>query len=598
MALSNLQLTPQFVQAVRDAIDIVDIAQGYTKLARAGRRWKGLCPLHKEKTPSFSIDADLGLFKCFGCGAGGDAIKLHMLLTGDDFAAAMEALATRYGVPLPAPAAWHRGARARETEADPEKILEAAADWFRGELLRSEFARAYLERRQIPSELAERFGLGYAPEGWRNLLGRCEGRFSIGDLLDVGLAVRPEGGGEPYDRFRNRLVFPIRNAAGRLVGFGGRTLGDDLAKYLNTAETERFKKGSLLYGLDQAKRALRESRRALLVEGYVDLLAAVASGIEGAVASMGTALTPEQARLLARFADEVVVGYDGDEAGENAARRALPILLGQGLAVRRARLPAGEDPDSLRLARGPAALRAAVEEAEDLVVAELERLTPSDLHRNPHARAKAGRAATELLAAIPDAIVRYGYARLAAERLGVPAQLLFRRVGVGREALSAALAPPVPGGTPGRRAEEEALRALFAACERGGELPAPERLPPPEAFLDPDLRKYFEAFRGLYLAGERPSVRAVLAAAGEAGGAGERAAELLLESTDSTVLPAEALHPLRRRWLRERLRELNREISDAERRGDRGRVSELLAEKVAVNGELHAAAGRGANGER
>jgi DNA primase len=217
-------------------------------------------------------------------------------------------------------------------------------------------------------------------------------------------------------------------------------------------------------------------------------------------------------------------------------------------------------------------------------------MAPSDLHRNPHGRSKAGKAITELLGAIPDAIVRYGYARLAADRLGVPAQLVWQRLGVGKEALTAALAPPAEGATPGRRAEEEALRALLVAADRGSALPDAALLPPPEAFLDPELRKFFDAFRGLYLAGEAPTVRAVLAAAGDPGGAGasgERAAALLLESEDSTVSPAAALLPLRRRWLRERLRELNREISDAERRGDRDRVSELMAEKSAVNGELH-----------
>ncbi|MGH7338429.1 MAG: DNA primase, partial [Myxococcota bacterium] len=347
-----------------------------------------------------------------------------------------------------------------ESEVDAGAILDAAAAWFVEQLERSEFARGYLERRKIPQELVARYGLGYAPEGWRNLLGRFDGRFSTGDLLEVGLAVRPESGGEPYDRFRNRLIFPIRNAAGRLVGFGGRTLGDDVAKYVNSSESERFRKGALLYGLDQAKRAIRDSRRAFLLEGYVDVLAAVAAGIDTAVASMGTSLTAEQAKLLARFGDEVVVGYDGDEAGETAGRRALPILLAHSLAVRRARFPEGDDPDSLRLRAGASAVRAAYDQADDLVVAELERMAPSDLHRNPHARAKAGKEVTELLGAIPDAIVRYGYARLAADRLGVPAQLLWQRLGMGRESLSAALATEVTGErTPGRRAEEEALRA-------------------------------------------------------------------------------------------------------------------------------------------
>jgi len=599
MKLSHIQLTPQFVQAVRDAIDVVEIASAYTKLSRAGRKWKGLCPLHKEKTPSFHVDAELGFFKCFGCGAGGDAIKLHMLLTGDDFAGAMEALAGRFGVPLPAPAAAHRGSRARAAaERDPEAVLSAAAEWFVDQLARAEAARAYLERRQIPRQLVERYGLGYAPEGWRNLLGAMNARFSAGDLIEVGLAARPDGGGEPYDRFRHRLIFPIRNAAGRLVGFGGRTLGDDAAKYVNTAETERFRKGELLYGLELAKRPLRETRRALLVEGYLDVLAAVAAGLDTAVASMGTALTPEQARLLARFADEVVVGYDGDEAGETAARRALPLLLAQGLAARRMRLPAGEDPDSLRRSAGDSAVRAACDEAEDLVLLELERAAPADLHRNPAARAQAGKRVSELLLAIPDPIVRYGYARAAADRLGVPAQLVWQRVGIGREAIRAALAPaPAESGpTPGRRAEEEALRGLLLAAERGLALPSPAELPPPAAFLDPGLRKFFVAFRSLYDQGRETTLAAVLAAVGDEEGADERAAHLLLESEDSAVVPsAEALRNLRRRWLKSRLRELNREVSEAERQGNRDRLAGLIAEKHDINDELHGVSARGAD---
>jgi DNA primase len=592
MALSNLQLTPQFVQAVRDAVDVVDVASGYTRLQRAGRKLKGLCPLHKEKTPSFHVDPELGFFKCFGCGEGGDAIKLHMLLSGDDFPAAMESLARRFGVPLPAPAAAHRGARARTADSgrEPEEVLEAAAEWFRGELARSDFARRYLERRQVPPELAERYGLGYAPEGWRNLIQALAGRANVGDLLAVGLAARPDGGGEPYDRFRHRLVFPIRNASGRLVGFGGRTLGDDLAKYVNTAETERFHKGQLLYGLDLAKRAVRDRRAALLVEGYLDVVGAAAADLEGTVASMGTALTIDQARLLARFADEVVLGYDGDEAGENACRRALPLLLGQGLTVRRARLPAGEDPDSLRRASGPAALRAAVDQAEDFVQAEIERLTPGDLHRNPAGRSRAGKAVAELLSAIPDPILRYGYGRLAADRLGVPAQLLWQRLGVGRESLARALEPPRTGeASPGRRAEEAVLRSLLLAGERGEKLPPAAELPPPGAFLDPELRKFFEAFRALYERGTAPRLREVLERLRDLPDADERAAQVLLESEDSAGASAsvDALGTLRRRWLRHRLRELQGEIADAQRRGETPRLEALLAEKSAVNAELH-----------
>jgi DNA primase len=278
VALGNIDLNPQLIQAVRDAADIVAVASDYTRLTKAGRQYTGLCPIHKEKTPSFSVDPDKGLFYCFGCGAGGDAIRLHMLLSGDDFPAAIENLALRHGIPLPRRADRHRR---REAGPDIEGALAAAAAFFQERLRREAAPRTYLERRRIPAEWVERFGLGYAPDAWESLLGALHPRLPLADLEAAGLIGRRSSDNKPYDRFRHRLMFPIHSPSGRLVGFGGRTLGDDKAKYMNTAETERFHKSSLLYGLHVAKRAIRESGRALLVEGYFDVLGAVAAGIEG-----------------------------------------------------------------------------------------------------------------------------------------------------------------------------------------------------------------------------------------------------------------------------------------------------------------------------
>src|SRR6185295_5729298 len=477
MTLGNIHLTPQLIQAVRDTVDIVSLTSEHTRLQKAGRRFQGLCPLHKEKTPSFSVDPGPGLFYCFGCGQGGDAIKLHMLLSGDDFPAAIESLARRYGIPLPAAPSERRGGRG---ERDLEGALGAAQAFFVEQLERSAFARGYLEKRGIPPELSARFGLGYAPDAWRALLDALRVRIPIPDLEAAGLVARPEGrGGDPYDRFRNRLMFPIRNAAGRLVGFGGRTLGDDKAKYINTSETDRFHKGTLLYGLDQAKRAIRDEGRAVLVEGYFDVLGAVACGLEGSVAGMGTALTPEQAKLLARYADEAVIAYDGDTAGENAFRRALPLLLGEGLGVRRARFPEGHDPDSLRLERGPDAVASAIAEAQDGVAAEIERLAPIEAVRDPQLQAKAVKAVADLLRPIPDAVVRRSYASMAARTLMVPIELFARRLGAepvwSAEATSGAGSPRLV-----RNVEEQVLEALL----QGEGPPALEDLPEPEAFRD------------------------------------------------------------------------------------------------------------------
>ncbi len=592
MAISHVHLTPQLVQAVRDAVDIVDIAGEHTRLRKAGRRHQGLCPLHKEKTPSFSVDPVQGLFYCFGCSQGGDAIKLHMLLSGDDFPAAIEALAGRYGIPLPTRRAPRRGGA---DEPDLEGVLEAAAEFFHDRLSKSRETLAYLEKRRIPAELIEGYGLGFAPNAWRELLAALEPRIGLGDLEAAGLAVRSEKAPDgAYDRFRNRLMFPIRNASGRLVGFGGRALGDDKAKYINTNETSRFRKGWLLYGLDRAKRTIRESGSAFLAEGYFDVLGAVAAGVEGAVASMGTALTPEQTRLLGRFADEVVVGYDGDPAGEKAYRRALPQLLGAGLGVRRPALPAGHDPDSLRLADGDEALLALVRAAPDAVELELARLIPEGAARDPRLAAKAARRATELLEPIPDDVLRYGYSRRAAERLGVPLDLIWKRSASEKgRGEGGAEAPPKEAGIV-RTLEEKVLQLLLAGDR---EPPAPADLPPAEAFLNPACRNIYAAFRDLYKGGEGgpPAPREVVSKLGSEGEAVDHLARLLLEGpvTAGAEELLQSLSKLERRWRQQRLRQLSAEITEAQRTGDGQLLNRLVAEKTALSMTLHGRGDRG-----
>ena len=588
MVLSNIHLTPQLVQAVRDAVDIVDIAGEHTKLRKAGRRHTGLCPLHREKTPSFSVDPDQGLFYCFGCGRGGDAIKLHMLLSGDDFPSAIEVLAQRYGIPLPKPS--RDGRRGYRQERDIEGVLKAAADFFSQQLQESSGTLQYLEQREMPAEIVERFGLGYARDGWRHLLEALQGQFSLQDLEAAGLVARSDrGSGKPYDRFRHRLMFPIRSAAGRLVGFGGRTLGDDKAKYINTNETEQFQKGYLLYGLDVAKREIRESGTALLVEGYFDVLGAVTAGVDTVVASMGTALTPDQARLLARYADEVIVGYDGDAAGELAFRRVLPIILAQGLTVRRADFGRDHDPDSLRLAAGPEAVAEAVEKARDAVELEFERLIPEGVHGDPKKQAAAAKQIGELLRAIPDSVLRYSYGRQASDGLGIPVELLWRRVGQRTEPREKEGLETDDRSSQIVRSLEELILQLLLAGDT--ELPSVDDLPPPEAFLIPACRNIYSAFCDLYRdrAPERPSVQEVLGRVPQEGTEVDQVARLLLEG--SSALRTEdldkALHRMSRRWLQQRQRGLSSEISAAQRSGDEALLERLVREKTALSRALH-----------
>ncbi|HET9211624.1 MAG TPA: DNA primase [Thermoanaerobaculia bacterium] len=601
MPLGNVHITPQLVQAVRDAVDIVAIASDHTRLRKAGRRYQGLCPIHKEKTPSFSVDPTQGLFYCFGCGAGGDAIKLHMLTTGDDFPAAIENLAMRYGIPLPSRTeARFAGGK---PERDLEGALQAAAEFFKDQLRKSAFALNYLrETRRIPPELVERFGLGYAPEGYKNLLSALHPRVSHADLEAAGLVARSERSGDLYDRFRHRLMFPIHNAAGRLVGFGGRTLGDDKAKYVNTNETDRFHKGSLLYGLHLAKREIRETGQAILCEGYFDVISTVACGLEGAVAGMGTALTPEQAKLLARYTEGVVVAYDGDSAGENAFRRALPLLLVEGLGARRARFPGSHDPDSLRLEEGEEAVRGAVERAEDAVTAEIGRLIPDGVTAEPQLQARAAKEIADLLRPIPDAILRYSYSRLAAGRLGIPVEMLARRSGTGDRPPSERPAGPQerPVAPPRlvRSLEEQALEHLFPEDGTPPQVPPLDELPLPEVFLDPECRNIFEAFRTLYAgAGAPPDLATVRSRLEGDDRAIARLAKIMVERgvASGKIGLLESLDRLADRWRKQRRQEVQREIAEAQRKGDHALLGRLLDERDRLNRSHYRGSRPGAN---
>ncbi len=589
------RLTDGAVDAVREAIDLIDLVSEHARVERRGQRFVALCPFHKEKTPSLSLDPERKLYYCFGCGAGGDALKLHMELTGDDFATAIESLAERYGVVLTRTGADGRNDDRAGRSERIQEALDAADRFFRHQLQRSPVARRYLERRKIPADLISRFGIGFAPDSWRSLVQDLGRRLAESDLEAAGLITRSSKAPDrPYDRFRNRLMFPIRSPSGQLLAFGGRTLGDDQAKYVNTNETDRFRKGTLLYGLDAARRSIREHGRALLVEGYFDVLGAVGSGIDWAVASMGTALTPRQVRLLSRYTDEVVLGYDGDRAGIEAARKAAGLMLGAGLIVRWARFPAGQDPDSLRQDEGPEAVRSVVADARDAVDLELDDLSDRG-ELDPRARAREAARVRTLIDAVRDPIARRGYYERAAQRLGVSVELLLHE--------SAAPEPRRRDDDdvrePHRRRlditpsiEEQVLRLLIAA-------PTLDTIewPDAEAFFDPALRSIFLAVRSQVEDGvESIDEAALVSAAGrrdpddaDGGRPVDRIAGLLLQGL--SAFSAEelriSLNELRQRHARQRLKLLAQEIRRAQGEGDADTLRRKIDEKEMLSRRIH-----------
>jgi len=345
-------LSPQWLDELRSRITLSSVISRTTKLQRAGREWKACCPFHNEKTPSFTVNDEKGFYHCFGCGAHGDVIRWMTDQRGLGFMDAVKELAAEAGMEVPAPDP--RMARQAEQRAGLHDVMATAQEWFLANLASPEGgkARAYLASRGFDAHTLTRFGFGYAPEGRQALKEALGAKFPEPMLIEAGLRIAVEGK-EPYDRFRARLMLPIEDARGRVIAFGGRILDaqkTDAPKYLNSPDTPLFDKGRILYNLHRAGPASRQTRRMVVVEGYMDVIALSAAGIADAVAPLGTALTERQIELLWRLVEVPTLCFDGDAAGQRAAMRAvtraLPLLRpGHSLSI--VRLPAGLDPDDL-----------------------------------------------------------------------------------------------------------------------------------------------------------------------------------------------------------------------------------------------------------
>lgn len=365
-----MTLTPQFLDELRARTTLSALIGRQVKLQRAGREWKACCPFHKEKTPSFTINDEKGFYHCFGCGAHGDAIRFLTEARGLPFMDAVKELADAAGMDMPAP---DPRARERAEQASSlHEVTEAATRWFQEQLggIEGAEARAYLERRGISSGAITTFGFGYAPDS-RSKLKTALKSFGIDKLVEAGLLIAPEAdAGDPYDRFRGRLMIPIRDQRGRVIAFGGRIIGGGEPKYLNSPETPLFDKGRTLFNLDRAGAASREAARVIVVEGYMDVVALAEAGIGEAVAPLGTAVTEAQLARLWRLAPSPFLCFDGDAAGQKAAiRAALRALphIGPDRSLSFVTLPPGQDPDDLLRAKGRSALEALITSAEPLV---------------------------------------------------------------------------------------------------------------------------------------------------------------------------------------------------------------------------------------
>ena len=582
------------LEEIRSRVDMVEMVGQFVNLKRAGENWKGLCPFHTEKTPSFTVHPKKGIFHCFGCGAGGDAFGFLMRQDRLAFPEAVRLLAQRAGVELPS----ERRPEAADGKIEALRQIMARAAEFYAEALWApggDKARRYLEGRGVDPEVARRFGLGYAPEGWDHLLAFMRGQ-SVAEegLAQAGLVLPRQTGSGFYDRFRGRLLFTIRDGQGRVVAFGGRALGPEEPKYLNSPETPLYVKGQILYALDLAKGAMRERNRAIVVEGYLDCLMAHQHGFTETVAALGTAFTQAQLALLQRSADEIVAVFDADAAGQKAAARIDELMsgpadlrsLGWSMArtggferaghfpVKVAVLPPGHDPDSLLRSQGADAFRSRVDEARSILSFVMAQALAEENLASPRGRATAHARVALVLSKVPNAEEATALAQQAARELGVdPTQLWIEAQQLQRARFSqgrgggasarATLPSTGAGWPPPNLAERDLLSLLLQVKEaRVSLLPGIED----DDIAHPGLRALLAALR------EAPGspAEALMTALPGDGERGLLAALLLEERSWSDV--RQQIGELQRRYeirrRKKRIRQVTQAIIEAQATGD------------------------------
>lgn len=596
------RIPEETIERIRDRIDMVELVGRYVQLRRSGANNFGLCPFHSEKSPSFNVNSDRQTFHCFGCGEGGDAITFLRKIEGLEFQEAVRRLAAEAGIEIVEERADPEAEARRRERERLYRVNREACDYFQHLLLKDpagEPARRYLRGRGYDGDMARAYRLGYARDSWEGLATHLREKGVDPEAARRLGLIRPgkQGRGD-YDLFRGRLIFPIEDHYGNIVAFGGRALGEDGPKYLNSPESPVYHKGRVLYGLYAGREAMRKSRRAIVVEGYFDVLAMHRAGWKNTVATCGTAMTRDHARLLKRFADGLVLLFDQDRAGQAAVLRAMEAALPEGLEVRTLALDPGEDPDSFLAAGGRQELERRLEEA----IPALEWFMDRQLAAPAGIREQA-RAVDEILRRIgllPGEIERNLYLQRLARQTGLAEEVLHRRLGhdAGRRERIALRPGPAPveaapavnqepaAGVSLHPAEEMLLHLLAVMPEAASELAAGEL---EEIFLQPlalDLARSLmnlqrqDGVSSLSVEHVEPRQRALLSG--------------ILEKDRARLGddPLRMLDECRRRLQRERLKrrsaELTSAIAEAQRSGDAERLEALLRQKQDLSRRLTA----------
>ena len=576
--MAFVDLNDTIIAQVRQSADIVDFVQQVTPLKLAGKSYKGLCPFHREKSPSFHVDRDKGLFYCFGCGTGGDIFKFLTLTERFTFPEAVEHVAGRVGIELP---------RRRKTARDNDKddllsVIDDASEAFHQALgWTPNAADEYLKQRGVSKDIITKYGFGFAPDSWDYILRRLGQKHGEKRLEAVGLVQPRKEKSGFYDRFRNRLMIPIHSDTGALVGFGGRSLDGTEPKYLNSPESELFNKSRLLYNLHRSKDAMRRYDRAILVEGYFDAIAIDHAGVPGVVASMGTSLTTGQASLLRRFTRRIVLAYDSDNAGRNATLRAAPILLSAGLHVEALDLQGEKDPDSLIQKHGTDKFLDVLSHAIDIFEFGLREWAHDAAQLSGREKSERVEQFMPLLSAVTDPVVRNEAAQRIADAFRLEFETVWSRVrGKATSGQPAEREKTAPQSTGEKFVLIAALQGKLTEDQVG-------RLSE-DCFEDAACKTVFSIIKNDLSSG-RPVDFAHIATHLKGEAELTLLSELsLTEELDDQQLQRldENLVPMERAYLDRKRLQIQREIQEALRSGDEARVNELVAEKMRMLNQL------------
>ncbi len=494
-----------FIDQVRSSTDIVGVVSQYVPLKPSGASFKGLCPFHSEKTPSFHVNPERQIFHCFGCDQGGDAFKFLMLYEKLSFVEAITQLAARAGLTVPRSSGIAR--KEDEERSLLVRLHEEAAKYFQHQLTATPeggTAMSYLLKRGLSPESIATHGLGFAPDQWTGLLDALTRRGARPEHIErAGLAIPRKSGHGYYDRFRGRVMVPIRSESGKIIAFGGRILGSGEPKYLNSPESPIYNKSSVLYGFHRAKEAIRKEGFAILMEGYMDCLQAYQGGLGHAVACCGTSLTRGHARLLRRYTDKIVVNFDPDEAGERAARRSIDLLLEEGFEVRVLTLPGGRDPDRFLVEEGRERYQELLQSApsflEFLIGEARKRYDVSD----PRGKAAFLNDVLPVIGKIPNRVERVGYIGPLAEHAGITDQTVLTELRRHVETQAHRFQVPSKGQPVLKLAERELIRWIVTNPEQSGLLEEIEEEDLEDLFTAPILRAMKEVAASEPLTAER-----------------------------------------------------------------------------------------------